>query len=529
MVNDNNENYAVNTSITWEEFIKTIKNDLDLLNNRKIEIKEIKDKSKLFSDAISNIDSVLENSSLLLNEDNSLARAIGILKFFKERNNLSNKMPKEAFVEIVNSEKINSIINIPITLDTELDSIDAKMSSIKEVLDGNLTPNLIIEVARSHNYSEEKIKELLFYPMHKKVLIVDRIMNNEQLNTEEVQTPLDTETESEVEENEISEETPVVEPVVPITVKDDASLDETIINREEPALSLFTALEEPNNEKNNSKLKYEELKDKYERLLAENTDFLNMYYELTQTKSAILSSYTKYSNEELREMGIPDTDIVLITALKLFEKKSDVSDSVVELNNQILNNDDEEMLDTTYEYTAEIIEDFIKLFDLLKTLDEEQNKIKSEESEEENKVYFAHDENGNPLMPLSNEYAKKIENFGNKVNSNNSDTISLNTRKLLGADNAIKALDKNIYLSKSSPSTAYVRINVGGKAAVFVLTMANLENIADVTSEVVFDNLNQIKTQMALIEANDEKELEVQESIRKTFDSLTLEDEMGRR
>lgn len=465
--------------ILYSELIKNLIKDINKLEEELLKLKNDKDKAKLLKDASQDIESVIEKKQLFIEIDSSLIEPFNILKFFKLKENLDNMLAQDAFIKIINSEKIKDIINILNDIDLQIESIETKIKLIKDVIDFNAPAKTIIEFARSHSLEDDKIKEILFYGLNKKILNIHG--QNEEIQIKE-------------------------EPI--IDIKEESEQEQTI-----SALNLLEEMVKES-EKDSAKI-YREIKEKFDMLQSENKEIFNKYHELLKESKNAYSSYSNYSVKQLTEMGMSIEEIALIISNKLFSFKNEVSDAIKEINNNLIENDEDKIKDSC-DYAIYCIEEYESILSLLLELDRVSISNEREEIKEieNSNVYFAHDNSGVPLMPLNEEYIKKIEIFVNKINSINSDNISLNIRKLLGAETTAKELGKNIYLVKSNPAITYVRLNYDNQSVVFILTMSKIEEIDTTTNQIVSDNLEAIKNQMSLIELNDSNEMEIQSSIR---------------
>ena len=161
------DNEINDSKMIWSRFVESIKNDVNSLNTRGNEITESEKKYRLFSEILSDNNKIIDNKALFIELDPSLEPEFSKLIFFKEKNNMDNKMAELALKRIVTNNKVVEATTPSITSKTELESINSKIQSLEVVLNGNFTPSDIVEAAKLHNMTDDEIKQILFYYIYR--------------------------------------------------------------------------------------------------------------------------------------------------------------------------------------------------------------------------------------------------------------------------------------------------------------------------------------------------------------------------
>lgn len=469
------ENDINSSKNTWNEFIESVKNDIKSLKSRQNEIAEMEKNAEIFSSLLADPSQVVENKSLFVEIEPSLESEFKKLEFFKEKNNLDNKMAEIALNKIITNEKINEVSTLPITVKTESESIASKLKTLEELLDGSLTPSFILEVAKLHNMTDDEVKQILFYYVYRTTPMARVAMQKEEKKKVEKKV------EKEVE---VVEEPVMVAEVPILTIEDEP----TIVD------------------------KFEEAKKEYDKLKSENKKLLSRFsYILKNSRS--VSSYVNASNEQLYELGFSDDDVAEVIAYRLFKAKENAENFINLVNNDAtLNNN---MLDEDATLAMQKMDEFKKILEELKKIDEKELEGAEENAALSDSIlFFAHDENNEALIPNDAVCKRKISNIINKTEDAVFENSFANASKLPYVEKEVEFLGKDIYMLLTSPSASYIKLNYNNEEARFIITMDQKIKISAKTSQLLLRYGDEIQNQIKLIEENNPEEIKKQTSLR---------------
>ncbi len=488
------ENDINNAKVAWNAFIESVKSDVKSLKTRQSEIAEMEKNAEVFSSLLADPSKVIENKNLFIELEPSLASEFNKLEFFKEKNNLENKMAEVALNKIISNSKVIEVSTLPITVKTESESVSNKLKSLEELLDNNLSPSFIMEVAKLHNMTDDEVKQVLFYYVYRTTPLVRVAMQREENKKVEKKENVKIE---EIKKEEVKKEIEVIpEPEVD---------EEPIVIAEVPVLTIE---DEPT-----IKDKFDEAKKEYDKLKSDNKKLLSRYTYILKTGKNV-SSYVNASKEQLYELGFTDDDVAEVTAYRLFKAKEAVENYINIVNNDVsLNNN---MLDDDASYAMQKMDDFKKILDELKEMDEKELEGASEKASLSDAVlFFSHDDKVDALIPNDPVFKRKISNIINKTDDAVFEDSFANATKLPYVEQEVKFLGKDIYMLLTSPSVSYVKVKYENEEARFIITMDQRTKISAKTSQILLRYGDEILEQIKLIEQNNPDEIEKQTSLRK--------------
>ncbi len=475
------DNEINDSKIIWNRFVESIQNDVNALNTREKEISDSEEKYRLFSEILSDNSKIIENKSLFIELDPSLEPEFNKLIFFKEKNNMENKMAEMALRKIVNNSKVVEASTPSITSKTELESISSKIKSLEVVLNGNFTPADIVEAAKLHNLSDEEIKRILFYYIYRTTPMVRVVLQRK--------------------ENSIAKDDNIKE------IKIDETPEEEVRIADIPFFNVDTAP--------SVKEKYDEEKKKYDEIRAKNKDIMSRYSEILKN-NRLASSYFNVSTEQLYELGLNEDDIAEIIAYKLFKAKESVEGyiNLVEMDaTQNIN-----LLDADCDMAIKKMHDFEALMSELIKLDEKELEGDVENANFNNsELFFAHDEEGKALIQNDEELLNKIYDIIRGTDDTTIENSYAKAYRVPYVEKEERILGKEIYMLLSSPSVSYVKLNHNNADARFIITVNQKSIIGLKTSQLLIKYGDIVAKQISLIENNDEEELSLQAKLKESL------------
>ena len=476
------DNEINDSKMIWSRFVESIKNDVNSLNTRGNEITESEKKYRLFSEILSDNNKIIDNKALFIELDPSLEPEFSKLIFFKEKNNMDNKMAELALKRIVTNNKVVEATTPSITSKTELESINSKIQSLEVVLNGNFTPSDIVEAAKLHNMTDDEIKQILFYYIYRTTPMVRVEMQRR---------------ENRKIKNEIKRQDKVVEK--------DTSEEVTIAE-----IPYFNVDTEPT-----IKDKYEEEKKKYDEVRATNKAIMSNYSAILKNNKSV-SSYANVSKEQLYELGLNEDDIAEVIAYKLFKAKESTENyiNLIDMdfaqNNDLLENDCEMAIKKMHEF-EELMTELIKLDK--KELEGEVENANFSNSE----LFFAHDEEGAFLIQNEEEYINKAYDILRGTDDATIENSYAKAYRVPYVEREEKLLGKEIYMLISSPSVSYVKVNYNNAEAKYIITVNQKSKIGLKTSQLLIKYGDIVVNQIAAIENNDEEELKRQAKLKESL------------
>ena len=445
-------------SIDLRKMIDAYNDDNNTIKNHRSVIKkmaEIRELSK------NNPGEILNHRDLIMHINNSkeLDDSFNTLKFFKERDNLDNPAVKDIYNKIINSPnivKLNSEYN-SLTIKVAFD--EERIKRLSALIRGSKVDyNLIRELLNKYKLSDEKKKNILFYP------------------------------------------------VVMLSIKQNE-----IKNNKENALKIKQEKEMFYKNQFNKLVKdYYEKKDNYKDLLVK---CFNVRSNMSRQD---LDTYSAYANnpEEINEYEINDEIKFKIYTLAFFKIKKDIENYIDGIIDSLPDDID---LDDELIFFQEMINEFGKMADKLKSFIKVEEKISDDI---ENNVFFAINAFGQiiandySLITKNKSNIKAILQKANNISNSRIDGIK--TSHMLGVEESERILGKNISLLVTSKiMLAYVIV---GKNILIIAGDTNGTTHFDkVVNRTIEHYGNQLRAQIKMIEEDDLDYIESQKERIKSF------------
>lgn len=425
--------------------------DLDRIINK---IKEIKELSR------DNIEEILNYKELFMYIDNSLESSFDALMFFKNNDNFDNEAVHTIYERIVNSPKIMKINSEYNSLAIRIQFDKERIRKLGELIRGSKVDYALIkELIEKYKLSDEKKKNILFYPV-----VMLSVKQNEIQNTKE-------------------------------------SSDRKKEEKDKFYRNQFNEL---------CKV-FQNAKDKYKDLLIHCFDIRE------KMNHSEIDMYKGLANnpDEIDGYGFDEDINFKIYTVSLFKIKRDIENFINGISDLIV---DENDLDYNLAFFNALIEEFEMIANKLKSLSKEESK--DDDDEPENNVFFALDPFNRLLIKeelLSTRNRASIKALIEKASStNNSKIDGLRTSHMLGVSDAERILGKNISLLVTSRLfLAYIMVDKN------VLIIAgetnNITGFDKIVNRIVERNAVSLRRQIELISENNLDYLDLQNRIIKNI------------
>ncbi len=482
----------------WNNFISLVRQDLnDLYAEERsvvVEIRKLERISKILKHSEDDIEFLLLHKGSILSLDSSLVQKFSILEAFKNINNLTNAVAIRTYKEILESEKIKSLVDSINELDKKRESLQALIYATRNLIYGvEYSEELIYEICEKHKLGDAARNAIAFYPVIK-TLKNERIKKTRRVQVSE-ETSHEQEQKKEQTELEILDiNLPVVEEIP--TYKDE----------------------------------FDKYQEQYDKIKEQMNPLLNKYYVLLNgmapTEMQYYRIYCSLTKDELKDADLSQVDeaydevVARITAIKLFDAKTEIDKMIAKLTATDFSDKDD------IEFLGAYVEEYELLSIKLKELD---NKLARTEEEgkiqEDQKVFFLIDKTMNPIIPESIKergfqnslirILKKAQaGFIQQKKGSNIMPLKINDKKFK------TDCGRTVFAVRNSKIiVSYIKLNsnsgLSNDGGIMILTasLLNPNTIQEDTDRVIKDYCDQIIRQMSAIEQGDPQQLGLQSMI----------------
>ena len=506
----------------WNNFISLIKQDLNELTAEQkkleVEIRKVERISKILKVSDNDINFIIAHKESIIEVDPSLISKFALLEAFKKRNNLDNDLAVQTYIQIKNSVKITELLNNLEVLMRQSDLLQEKIDSLRDLIYGEdySQIGLINELCKKHNIGEGARKMLFTYPIIK-TLRKPSVVKEKTREVKSVETPNRVSTATVLEEIEVLDDDKPTEIVVP-----------------EPIAKEETRSYE--DEFNQQKNRYDKFRESVNDLLSKYYTILN---EMKPYETQFYRTYCSYTEEEFGKLNKNqfeegyDEAKAKILAIKVFDARAEIDKILSSIVTSNYTDKDE------IDYLAEFINEFQSLCDKLKVVDKQIVDKNKGATSLDSKVFFLTDRLHGSFIPeemrkgvyqrsLMNIMVKAQEGLVSQKKGCNIMTLKVHDAKYRDQ------IGRTVFAIRNNKiMVSYIKLNtnseISNDGGIIILTAAPLTSGTDViqteTNKVIKDNIEQLVRQLALIEAQEPQQLELQALIRDEL--MQTEEQLG--
>lgn len=451
----------------WKNFISLLRINSKEISTERMELEKsiirIEKLKDLLEKATNDPNVLISHKPFFIGFDSSLEQKFRILEAFKSRNNLNNAVALRTAREIATNDEIRKALR---SLNSSKDysfTLDEEWKKLNGLIEGTeYDRETIVKYARRNNYSTEDIELLEWYPVFKTA-------KKEKISKKEKET-------------EIIE---VKEPDNKEVFKNHLTKFQQVIGNHKDLLDKYSAV-------------FEKMSPTTREVYKSYSDMEPLEYQPENADFAFKSHYLEV--------------IAKVIALKVFKKKSQIENTIVEIENDNYQDSDK------INHLSSLINYLEFLVDELETTNEKVGDFNQRKDEflEDQSVYFFTDSNCEPLISediAENGYTKSLLGIINKANN---DSLSKKNITVLNLNNrAQKAIGREVYAIRNyNVIASFVKLDTDDNEIMLITTsLADPNTILEDTNKIIRKYSDQIEWQMASIARKDPTQLNIQSRI----------------